>query len=234
MRPVERLEAGVDAGAGEAGGEHARLGGEAGMDGLVMVPNCDMKPAGHAGRDRDRIAGLARRRAEQAGAGGGGADRADRGGGVPAAVAVRRVHALADPAEDLQPGDVGVEAVAARGAFLLGQGEDRRDEDGGGVSLGRIEIVVEVERMGGGAVDQGRPGRGERGALADRGGGAGAPVPDRLEHAARDRLDRAGDGDGDDVDELAVGRLPRRLGPAAGLGEPASVGEDGVVGHAVT
>ena len=74
---------------------------------------------------------------------------------------MRRVHALADPAEDLQAGDIGVEAGAARGALLLGQREDGGGEHGGGVRLGRIEIVVEVERMRGGAVDQSRPGRGE-------------------------------------------------------------------------
>ncbi len=177
--------------------------------------------------------GPARVELQQPRAGGGGADRADRGGGVPAAVAVRRVHALADPAQDLQPGDIGVEAGAARGVLLLGQREDGGGEHGGGMGLGGIEIVVEVERVRGGAVDHGRPGRGEARALADRGGGAVAPAAHRLEHLGAYRLDGARNGDRDDVDEGAMRRLPRRVGPVGGrVGEPGAVGEDGIgFGH---
>jgi hypothetical protein len=66
--------------------------------------------------------------------------------------------------------------------------------------LGGIEIVVEVERVGGGAVDQGGPGRGEARTLADRRGRTCSPGRDRFEQAAGDRLDRARQADGDDVD----------------------------------
>ena len=166
---------------------------------------------------------------EQARAGGGGADRADRGGGVPAAVAVRRVHALADAAEDLQAGDIGVEALPAGRALLLGQSEDGGGEDGGGVRLGRIEIVVEVERVGGGAVDQRGPGSGERDAHADRRRWAGAPAFDGVEDLAGHWFGGAGDGHADDVDEGAVGGLPGGFGPVGGrFGEPGAVGEHGI------
>ena len=174
-RAVQSGEAGVEAAAGEAGGEHARFGGEAGVERLGHGSELRHEARRHAGGERDGMSGLPRVEPQQPRAGGGGADRADGGGGVPAAVAMHRVHPLADPAEDLQAGDIGVEAGPAGGAFLLGQREDGGDEDGAGMGLGGIEIVVEVERVGGGAVDQGRPGRGEAGAHADRGGGARRP-----------------------------------------------------------
>ena len=87
-----------------------------------------------------------------------------------------RVHTLADAAQYLEAGDIGVEAGAARGPFLLRQREDCGGEDGGGVGLGRIKIVVEVERVRCGAVHQRRPWRRQPRALADRGGRARAPV----------------------------------------------------------
>ncbi len=54
-------------------------------------------------------------------------------------------------------------------------------------------------------------------ALADRGGGAGAPASHRLEHPPRHRLGGAGDGDRDDVDEGAVRGLPGGSGQSAGV-----------------
>ena len=62
-----------------------------------------------------------------------------------------------------RPDDIGIEALPARCAFLFGKGEDRGDEDGAGMGLGGIEIVVEIERVRGGAVDQRGPGGGEGG-----------------------------------------------------------------------
>ena len=175
-RSVERVLAGVDPGPGEARRHHSGLGGEAGVERLRHRAELAHEAGRHAGRDRDRVGRRLGVERQQPRAGGGGTDRADRRGGVPAAVAVGRVHALADPAENLQAGDIGVEALPARRALGLGQREDGGGQDGGGVRLGRIEIVVEIERMGGGAVDQSGPGRGQPGGLQDRGRRAGAPV----------------------------------------------------------
>jgi hypothetical protein len=110
---IQRVEAGVDAGAGKRGGDDSGLGGEAGMYRLGHGAELRHEAGGHAGRDRDGVGGLLGVEPEQARTGGGGADRADRGGGVPAAVAMRRVHALADAAEDLKAGNIGVEAGPA-------------------------------------------------------------------------------------------------------------------------
>jgi hypothetical protein len=129
------------------------------------------------------------------------------------------VHALADTAEDLEAGDIGVEALAARASLLLRKRKDGGGEDGGGVRLGGIEIVVEVERMGGRAVDERGPRRGELGPEADCSGGAGAPGADGFEDAGSDRVGGAGDRDGDDVDELAVGGFERFGGPGVGRGQ---------------
>jgi hypothetical protein len=150
--------------------------------GFVMVPNCDMKPPAMLVAIESAYAAFsASRRSSRAQA----AARTDRAHGrrrVPAAVAMRRVQALADPAEDLQPGDIGIEARLTGGAFLLGDGQDRWREHGGGMRLGRIEIVVEIERVRGGAVDQRRPRRRKGRAHADGRAGAGAPVLHRFIH----------------------------------------------------
>ncbi len=187
----------------------------------------------HARRQRQRISRLLRGQAQQPRAGGGGADRAHGGGGVPAAVAVGRVHALAGAAHDLEPRDIGVEAIGARCALLLGEREDRGDEHRSGMRLCGIEIVVEIECVRGGAVDQRRPGRRQPGAEAEHRGRPFAPVPDRLEHDSSRRIERPGHADREHVEEGVVRRLHRRCGPVARrLGEPGSEGDNRIAGHA--
>ena len=114
---------------------------------------------------------------------------------------------------------------------LLGQGHELELAEEG-MGLGRIEIVVEIERVGRGAVDEGSPRGGESGALADGGGAARAPAGNGGEDLAGDGLDGARDGDRDRIDERATRRLPRLGGPVGGrFGEPGAVGEDWIVGH---
>jgi hypothetical protein len=154
---VQGIRARIDAAAREACGHDASLGRETGVERLGHGAELRHEPAGHAGCDRQGMAGLLRREGEDARRRGRGADRADRRRWRASPRCGAPGSPLPYAPEDLEAGDIGVDAVRARGAFLLRQSKDRGDQHRGRVRLSWIEIVVEVERMRGRAVDEGGP-----------------------------------------------------------------------------
>ena len=231
-RPVQSGAPGVEPGAGEAGRQHAGFGGEAGMERLGHRAELRHEARRHAGRDRHRMGRLLRIQLQQPRARRRRPDRADRRGGVPAPVAVHRVHPLADPPEDLEARDISIDTVPPRRPFRLGQRKNGGNEHGGRMRLGRIEIVVEVERMRRRAVHQRSPGWRQRPPEPDRRRRPFTPRRHRREHPSRDRLHGPGDRNPDHIDELPPRRLHGGLGPIIRrLGKPAAVGESGGIGH---
>src|SRR5690606_41125232 len=95
-------------------------------------------------------------------------------------------YAAADAAPDAEPRDIAVDEVRAGQVLGIGDGKKGGGEDGGGVCLGRIEIVVEVKGVGGDAVHERGPGRGHAAAVADD---VGRPVAPGGDHGAH-RLGR--------------------------------------------
>jgi hypothetical protein len=85
--------------------------------------------------------------------GGGGAERADRSGGVPEAV-MRRLHRKPDTRRDFVADDDRAQERFAVPAARLGGGERGADHRATRVIDGVTEDVVELDRMRGGGVDQ--------------------------------------------------------------------------------
>ncbi len=77
-------------------------------------------------------------------------------GGMPALGVVLARLALRQFGPDFEARHVGAQHVSARGAEMLGFGDDRRHHRGTGV--GRKRRVVEIQRMRRGAIDPGRLG----------------------------------------------------------------------------
>jgi len=98
--------------------------------------------------------------------------------------------------------------------------------------LGRIEIVVEIERMGDRAIDQRGPRRGQSLCLAEDGARPRAPWRHHAEQLFGHRLDRAGHHHRHGIDEFAVRPLARVLRPDAGnLRNPAAIDVERIAVH---
>ena len=230
---IERGKTGIDAVSGQARRQDSGLRRKAGVNGLGGGAELRHEPARHAGRDRQGESRLALFEPQQARASCRRADRADRRGRVPSPVAMRGVQALADASHDLQPGDIGVEAVKARCLLLLGQGQDGRHQHRAGMGFRRIEIVVEIERVRGRAIDECRPGCGEANIGADHRARSSPPGPYGAEDLAGDGFRRSGDGDTDRVHEGVPSRAHRLCGPLSGCScEPRTKSEERIGGVA--
>src|SRR5262249_29424012 len=130
------------------------------------------------------------------------AEDAERRGRVPALGVVIEVHAYRDLALGLEAGHVGGDEVAAGRADGIRQreepGQDRRRR----VAADGVVAVVEVERVGGGAVDERRVERGDALAAAEYQARSGAGAEG--EHAFRDGrgfFPRAGKRHADEVED---------------------------------
>ncbi len=117
---------------------------------------------------------------EQLGARGRGAEGAERRGGVPALLVMMEIDGAGDLGLDLDAGDIGLQHRGASRALMLGQRPQRRHHRRGGMAAQRVAAIVEIERVGGGAVDGGGVER--RRPLPTR--------PNRLARAVSDRAQR--------------------------------------------
>ena len=166
-----------------------------------------------------------------------GTETADRGGAVEAAGVVAGCHQGADAAERLVAGDESGDHRLAVGALRLAQRQQhRQDRHAGMAAHGHVD-VVEVERVRSGAVDQRRQLRRRARAMPDERRLRRAALFERLgEEDLRERLARARDGHGEEIEDA----LPRQQadvrgevvvaqrGDAAGkLGGEGNVGGDG-------
>ena len=146
---------------------------------------------------------------EQAGHGGGDRDLAP-GADVVHAVG-RAAHRPPDPDARLVAGEDGGEHLRAGEVPLLGEGEHRGDDVGGGVATGEPVAVLELVGGGCGAVEEG--------------GGRRRPAAGGADHG-RPAL-RGGDGVGlDEADELGGGRAEGGDGDAVGHEVDHSVADD--------
>ena len=142
------------------------------------------------------------------GDGGGGADRAEGAGGVPADPVVLGVHHDPDPALDLDPHGEGDEQRLASGVELLGDGEGRRQHRRGRVAREQEVGVVEVEGVPGSAVDEGG-GAGGRGAGAAH--QAARPRALGLHQLRHEHVDEGLTAPGQGAAEPVEGAVPRHL-----------------------
>ena len=92
--------------------------------------------------------------AEEPGAGGGGAETADRAGRVKAEIVMARTHGRADPAGGLVSGDKRRDHVAPAALALLGEGKQARQDRHRRMTGHRQVDVVVIERVPDRAVDQ--------------------------------------------------------------------------------
>ena len=129
----------------------------------------------------------------------------------------------------------GIDGLRSGVALLFGERRDRRPQDRRRMRFGRIEIVVEIERMRDRPVDQRRPRRCEPAPFAKHGARAGAPWGNGVENLGRNGLERAGDHDRDRIDKLAMRPIQRVLGPAVtAIGDPRTINVKRVLAHSIT
>ena len=162
---------------------------------------------------------------------GGGADGADGRGAVPTLLVMGRVHHQAEGAFDLETDDVGIQQRPSGGVGRLARGQSRGDQRCARMRQRHPAHVVEVERVGGGAVGERGVGRTGGQVRAEHAACAPAPVAvgerDPL-HDAGGRLPGAGQRDADRV----LDRIPRRgAGGGRNLDRRDEVGESGDGGH---
>ena len=163
--------------------------------------------------ERDRLRGLFRIQPSQRGAGGGGGDRAEDAGRVPALAVMRAEVARHQLGPDLVAGEEGGHHVAARAAQALRLGQNGRHQHRARVAAQRNVVVV--ERVGGRAVDPGGFRRGRRAAGEAQRGIAGAGR-EHLRQDARRILAPPGDHHADAVDEAGAGDARRLVRHAVG------------------
>ena len=89
-----------------------------------------------------------------------GPDRPDRARGVPASAVVPVGQHECDEVVDLIADEEAVDHVRAGELVLLGEAPDRRQQDRADMTVHRVHVVVPVERVAGGAVDEGDIGDG--------------------------------------------------------------------------
>ncbi len=189
----------------------------------------------------ERGRGLFRIEAEQMRAGRGRPEAADRAGGMEAASVVIRQHQGSDPAFGLIAGDESGKEIGAARARIFGERQQRRhDRDGRVAAHGHVDVVV-VERMGRGAVHQGRLLRRDLSVAADQARGRPAAVLERLVgQDAGERLARTGEGDREPIQQaLARQRahlvrqvlVADRASPLGKLGGDRRVADDGSNGR---
>ena len=197
--------------------------------GLTIVPKFSFQAARLGRGDRQ---GASRRpgvEPHDAGRGGGGADGADGRGAVPAPLVVGRVHHGAERALHLEADDVGVEQLAPRGSGRLAGRQSGRDERRARMRQRHPAHVVEVERVGGGAVgERGIAGPGRQVGPEHGAGARSAVGPRHPLHAAGGRLPRPGEGD---PDRVLHGVARRRAGGGRHFGRRDEPGEPGDGGH---
>ncbi len=119
-------------------------------------------------------------RLEQEGGRGGAAEAAHRSGGVEIQI-VRGLHGRADAGRDLIAHRDRAQQVAAGTALVLGDGQGRGDHRDAGVVHRVAKDVVELDRVGGRAVDPGGQGGKRRGPEPRE---AGAPMAELAEMRA--------------------------------------------------
>ena len=143
----------------ELGGENPVPRRVAGVIGLRHRAEILLEPGGVGGGDGERVARLDEVEPHDARRRGGAAERADRGGRVPAARIVVRVQRRAEGHVDLEAEDVSEDQRAPAGHLGLRRGQSRRQERHARMTEQREVRVVEVVRVPGGAVGQRGPAR---------------------------------------------------------------------------
>ena len=231
----QRIGAGGKALGGEPGGAQAVLRGGAGMQWLAHGAEVGLQAGRLGGGDAEGDGELLVAQAQHAAGRGGGREGADRAGDVEALLIVAGRHQAADPARGLVAGDEALDEQLARRLDLLAerqQGGDDRDRRM--AAHGEIDVVV-VERMAGRAVDQGGGGRQDLLAAADQGRRTLGAVLDRFaDQDVGQVLLRAGNGDGEPVEQALLGALDQVVGeiaPGESGGAAGDFGGDGNGGH---
>ena len=206
------------------------LRGAPDLERLGHRPEIRNDAGGHRRGDRQRGASRLDVQRLQGCGGRGGRDRAEHRRRMEALAVIAVPIACDQIGPDLVTRNIGRDHALAVGAGTFAHGEDDRDEDRARVTV--ESDVVEVERMGGGAVDQRRDvGPGARLAPEDRRLAAGGRRLLRCDDS-RDRLVEAEDHDADAIDDSA--RDDRRgLGGQMRVSEAADEGGrlGGEIGH---
>ena len=212
----QRIGAGGKALGGQPGGAQAVLRGRAGMQRLAHGAEIGLQPGGLGGGDAEGDGELLVAQAQHAAGRGGGGEGADRAGDVEALLVVAGRHQAADPARGFVAGDEALDEKLARGLRLLAerqQGGDDRDRRM--AAHGEIDVVV-VERVAGRAVDQGGGGRQDLlGATDQRRRALGAVLERLADQDVGQFLLRAGNGDGEPVEQALLGALDEVVGQVA-------------------
>ena len=153
---LERDGARGEAVAREQRGEQAVARAMTDMQRLRHGAEVGLDAGGERGRDRKRGCGLRPVEPHQVARRRGGAEHAEGRGRMPALVVVVKVDAERDLALGFEAGDIGRDEVAAAGAGLSREREQRRQDRRRRMAAQGVVAVVEVERVRGGAVDQRR------------------------------------------------------------------------------
>lgn len=173
LRGLQDIEAPGQAGAAECGRLDCVARRHAGVERLGRRAELALDP----GRQADRHAHRPRHgggvEADEPGDARRGADRAAGRCRMPADSVVRGIDADADGGLSLQPDEIGIDQCPPVDVHRRGGGEQRRDKYRRSVADRGMEVVVIVERVCGGAVDQrrdrcGRPSAADHRAFAAR------------------------------------------------------------------
>ena len=145
--------------AGQQGGIEAVAGAVADMQRLGHGAEVSLEAGGEAGGERDRDGHPRCVQPHQATAGRGRAEHAERGRRVPALFVMVKIHRAAEAGFHLETRDIGIEEIPsahrhAVGPQLVGEREQGGQDRRGGMAAHRVGAVVEIERVGGRAVDQ--------------------------------------------------------------------------------
>ena len=210
---LQRFVDGAEPGFGVARRHQRVLRRHAGMERLGHGAELYLRAGRMAEADAERALNAVRVKPHQPRRGAGGADDTDGAGGVPTLFVMRDVDAGADYHHRLQPGDIGVENGPAAGTAFLAQRQQGRCQHRRRVAAIAVVVVVEIERMGGGAVDQRGVRRGHAPGAADHRRGPAAEVVDGGENALCRHIGTAGDHAADNIDHGVARQLQ---GPALG------------------